>query len=111
MQALERKKTIGGHEFTARQPSLLEVINFFDNPPEPIPELDIIDTFLVADLDMVVSDLLMLSDATLDNIKALTEDEIGELATLCKEANPRFFQLRSQMLQAGREIAGLPPES
>jgi len=108
MQGLERKKTIGGHEFTARQPELMEIINFFNNPPEPIPELEIIDTYLVADLDMVVSDLLMLSDATLDDIKKLGEDQIAELAILCKENNPRFFQMRSQMLQAGREIAALP---
>jgi hypothetical protein len=110
MQGLERKKELGGHTITARQPTLAEMINFFQNPPSGGSEFDVVDHFLLSDLDMAVSDLLMLSDATPEVIKQLTEDQVVELAKHCKEVNPRFFQIRSLMLQAGREIAAQPQE-
>lgn len=111
MQGIERKIELGGHIITARQPTLSEMVNFFQNPPEPLREFDVVGPYLLADLDMAVSDLVMLSDATPEVLKAFTEDQLVQLANHCKEVNPRFFQTRSLMLQAGREIAAQLPES
>jgi hypothetical protein len=108
MQGLSRTLEIGGRTFTARQPTLAEMVNFFENPPAPIEGWEIVDAFLIKDLDMAVSDLVMLSDATVEVLAGLSEDELVALANHCKSVNPRFFQMRSLMLQAGREIAALP---
>lgn len=110
MQGPTRTKEIGGRVYTARQPTLLEIVNFTENPPEPMPGFEVVDALLLAGEEMEITDLLAMSDATPEELQAMTEDDLVALALLIKEVNQRFFQMRSKLLQMGREIAKLPPQ-
>jgi hypothetical protein len=104
MQAATRKVSIGGREFTARQFTLGEMIAALDTPPEYIEGMEVLDVLLLEGEGMTLSDLLRFSDATADDLKAMTEADIAALATACKEANPRFFTMRAKLAKLGEGL-------
>lgn len=110
MQGPTRTIEIGGRVYTARQPTLNEMINFFDSPPATVEGFEVVESLLIASEEVAISDLLTLTDATSDDLKSLAEDDLVALANKIKEVNPRFFQMRSRLDQMGREIAELLPQ-
>lgn len=105
MQGPTRTKEIGGRTYTVRQPTLLEMVNFTEHPPEPMPGFEVVDALLLAGEEMEITDLLAMSDATPEELKVMTEDDLVALALKIKEVNPRFFQMRSRLLRMGQELA------
>lgn len=109
MQGPTRSIEIGGRTLTVRQPTLSEMCNFFEYPPAPMEGFEVVDALILSSEEMAITDLLMMSDAREEDLKGMTEDDLVALARLIKEVNPRFFQMRSRLLQAGQEIAAQLP--
>jgi hypothetical protein len=105
MQGPTRTKEIGGRVYTARQPTLSEIINFFDAPPAPLKDFEVVEEMLFPAEEVAMTDLIMMSDAREEDLKGMTEDDLVALARMIKEVNPSFFQMRFRMDRAGQEIA------
>lgn len=97
MRNLTRDIEINGRTFTVRQLALFEIIQWLENPTKAMPGMEVVDALLLSDEAMAISDLLMISNATVEELKQMTEGELADLAKICREVNPRFFTMRQNL--------------
>lgn len=68
---------------------------------------DLIDSMLLEDAS--VSDLLVLTDISPENLERLAPSEIKMLLDEAKEINEAFFVMREKIVAIGQKILAAPP--
>lgn len=101
---MSKKIEIAGHQFTVRQVSLTLMRDIFEGSVKFIEGLESIDLLLLSDLNITLTEIVHMSDATPEQLKAMTPDEVAELARAAIAANERYFVLRKKLEEIGERV-------
>lgn len=66
-------------------------------------EIDLISEGLLEEASL--SDVVLMTDLTMDDLDGMVPSELATLVDACKETNPHFFTLRDRLVQASRHMA------
>ena len=100
--ARDKELTIGQLKVKVRELTVGEIGEWLNDKLKPSPDL-VADPLcaLLPVGDMLLGDVLRMTDLDRDSVKGLTGSDLEQLSDLCREVNKSFFALAATLTLAG----------
>lgn len=93
--SLKHTVTVGTLAVTVRELTVREVRDWATLAEQGLIEVDPIQHLALDEYS--IADILMMSDATAEELDGLSPSEFGPLIEACRKLNPHFFRVRTAM--------------
>ena len=97
-----REIEVAGLKIQVRELTLKEIRAWFKSVSSPENGNDLVDATLFEEFS--VSDLLVLTDLSMERIDGMTPTDVREVVAVAKEVNADFFAMRNRLVGLGRQI-------
>lgn len=97
-----REIEVAGLKIQVRELTLKEIRAWFKSVSSPENSNDLVDATLFEEFS--VSDLLVLTDLSMERIDGMTPTDVREVVAVAKEVNADFFAMRNRLVGLGRQI-------